>query len=208
MICTDRLIIRDLEKDDFEAVHAYTSNPENVRYMTWGPYDRAGTESYIERCIARRSALPRKDYDFAITLKETGKLIGSCGIYLSGDLRQASLGWILHMDHWKKGYMPEALTAMLGFGFEELGLHRMCAYCNSENYGSYRVMEKCGMRREAAFVKSRRGRPGIDKEWFDEFMHAMLEEEWRAMAGSQPAAETTVQEDDGTGESKNEVSQA
>ena len=92
------------------------------------------------------------------------------------------MGWILHMNYWKRGYMPEAVRALLKYGFEELSLHRMCASCNADNYGTYRVMEKCGMRKEAAFLKSRRGRPGIDKEWFDEFLYAMLADEWRTIA--------------------------
>ena len=78
--------------------------------------------------------------------------------------------------------MPEAVKALLKFGFEELKLHRMCAYCNTENHGTYRVMEKCGMRKEAAFLKSRRGRPEIDKEWYDEFVYAILADEWKAIA--------------------------
>lgn len=78
--------------------------------------------------------------------------------------------------------MPKAVKALLKFGFEELTLHRMCAYCNTENYGTYRVMEKCGMRKEATFLKSMRGRPGFDEEWFDEFMYAILADEWYASA--------------------------
>ncbi len=76
--------------------------------------------------------------------------------------------------------MPEAVRAMLRLGFRELGLHRMCAGCNTENYGTWRVMEKCGMRREAELIKSKRGRPGIDREWYDEYMYAILSDEWRA----------------------------
>ncbi|NLV50987.1 MAG: GNAT family N-acetyltransferase [Clostridiales bacterium] len=184
MLKTDRLIIREFKNDDFEAVHAYTSNPDNVRYVTWGPYDREGTKAFIDRCIARQNLTPRPSYDLAITLKDTGKLIGSCGIYISDDRMQAVMSWILHMDYWKQGYMAEALKVLLKFGFEELKLHRMYAGCNAENYGSYRVMEKCGMRREAYFIKSKRGRPGIDKEWYDEFMYAILADEWRAGSGT------------------------
>ena len=171
-------MLRGFQKEDFEAVHAYVSNPDNVKYMTWGPYNEAGTESFINKCIERQRNIPRLFYDFVIVLKEAEKLIGSCGIYLSDDLQQANMGWILHMKYWKQGYMPEAVRALLKFGFEELTLHRMCAYCNVGNYGTYKVMEKCGMRKEATFIKSKRGRPGVDDEWFDEFMYAILADEW------------------------------
>ena len=177
-LITESLLLRDLKLEDFNAVHAYASNLENVRYMTWGPYDEAATRSFLDKCLERQNTAPRTSYDFAITLKETGRLIGSCGIHLNDEMRQAVMGWILHKDFWKQGYMPQALAAMLRYGFEVLRLHRMYAYCNTENYGTYRVMEKCGMRREAVFIKSKHGRPGIDKEWFDEYLYAILADEW------------------------------
>ena len=181
-LITDVLLLRELREDDFEAVHAYTSNPDNVKYVTWGPYDKQGTKSFIEKCLERQNASPRTSYDLAITLKETGQLIGSCGVHLNDEMRQAVMGWILHIDYWMKGYMTEALKALLKFGFEDLKLHRMYAWCNTENYSTYRVMEKCGMRREATFLESRHGRPEIDKEWIDEHMYALLAEEWQITA--------------------------
>ena len=96
------------------------------------------------------------------------------------DLTQGNLGWILHKDYWKQGYMSEAGQALLSFGFEKLKLHRIFATCNAENYGSYRVMENCDMRREAHFLKNRHGRKGIDNEWLDEYNYAILESEWFA----------------------------
>ena len=115
---TERLVLREFQRDDFEAIHAYASNPDNVKYMIWGPNDQAATESFIDECIKQKDSSPRSHYEFAITLK-TGPLIGGCGINLDDGLRQANMGWILHMDHWKQGYAPEAGKALLRFGFEE-----------------------------------------------------------------------------------------
>lgn len=147
--------------------------------MTWGPYDEAGTRAFLKTAIERQNATPHTSYMFAITLKESGRLIGHCGIYLTDEGRQAVLGWILHRDYWNRGYMTECAKELLRFGFEDLRLHRIVAYCNTENGATSRVMEKCGMRREGAFKKSKRGRPGIDKEWNDEYLYAILAEEWR-----------------------------
>ncbi len=74
--------------------------------------------------------------------------------------------------------MSEAAKSLLSFGFDKLKLHRIFATCNVENYGLYRVMEKCGMCREAHFIKNRRGRKGIDADWLDEYVYAILETEW------------------------------
>lgn len=68
--------------------------------------------------------------------------------------------------------------ALLAFGFEELKLHRISASCHPDNYGSYRAMENCGMSKEAHFIKNRRGREGIDEEWLDEYIYAILESDW------------------------------
>jgi RimJ/RimL family protein N-acetyltransferase len=177
-LVTNRLILREFEADDFLSVHAYASEVDNVKYMIWGPNDEKATESFINNCIQWQNESPRLKYDFAVTLKSTGQLIGGCGLYLEDDSAQATLGWILHKSYWKQGYMPEAAKALLSFGFNKLKLHRMFASCNAENYGSYRVMEKCGMRREAHFIKNRHGRKGIDAEWLDEYIYAILDSEW------------------------------
>lgn len=178
-IITDRLILRPFLKEDVHAVHAYASNMDNVCFMIWGPNEEKDTAAFIEECLRKEAETPRLNYDFAVTLKSTGKLIGACGLYLNGEKAEGMLGWILHRDYWKQGYMPEAAMELLRFGFETLGLHRIYATCNAENYGSWRVMEKCSMRREAHFVKNRFGRVGSEQKWFDEYHYAMLDEEWK-----------------------------
>jgi [ribosomal protein S5]-alanine N-acetyltransferase len=175
---TKRLVLRPFTNKDVDAVHAYASDIDNVRYMIWGPNERKDTEAFIEECLRKEAETPRLNYDFAITLKDTGKLIGACGLYLNKEMNEGMLGWILHRDYWKQGYMPEAAMQLLRLGFEQLKLHRVYATCNAENYGSRRVMEKCGMRREARFIKNRFGRVGTEKVWYDEYHYAMLDEEW------------------------------
>lgn len=177
---TERLVLRPPTENDFEAVHAYASVPENVYFMVWGPNDEEATRSFLRDCVEAWKADPIIKYDFAITLKDSGRMIGACGIYLNQDRTEAMAGWILHRDYWKQGYMPEAALALLKFGFETLKLHRIYATCNADNYGSYRVMEKVGMRREAHFIKSRFGRVGDKQVWYDQYHYAMLDEEWAA----------------------------
>lgn len=188
-LTTDRLILRGFRETDFSAVHAYASEPDNVRYMIWGPNEEADTRAFLEDCLAWEEKTPRLHYDFAITLRDGGRLIGGCGLYLNEAQNEAALGWILYRDFWKQGYMPEACKALLRFGFEKVKLHRIYATCHAENYGSYRVMEKCGLRREAHFVKNRHGRVGAEKRWYDELHYAMLDEEWFAGAAAPPTEE-------------------
>jgi len=165
---TKRLILRSLTMDDFNAVHSWAGNPANTRYMSWGPNTEQQTRDFLA------SVKPGKD--FAVVLKETGVVIGSCGIYPDDKNDTAELGWILHMDYWKNGYGTELGGELIRYGFEDLKLRRIVAPCAAVNYGSYRVMERNGMRREALHVKAFWAR--VDKEWIDEAIYAILAEEY------------------------------
>jgi RimJ/RimL family protein N-acetyltransferase len=66
--------------------------------------------------------------------------------------RQGEIGWSLHPDAQGRGLATEGAREMLRIGFDELGLHRIVAGCDSRNTASLRVMERLGMRREAEFV--------------------------------------------------------
>ena len=166
-LITQRLILRPFTSEDFEAVHSWASNPENTRYMSWGPNTEEQTREFLT------TAKPSKD--FGITLKETGRLIGSCGIYPKDDNYMAELGWILHKDYWKNGYGTELCGELIRYGFEDLKLGRIQAPCAAVNYGSYRIMERNGMKREALHRKAHWAR--IDKEWIDETWYAILAED-------------------------------
>jgi len=164
---TERLILRPLTIDDFEAVHSWASNPENTRYMGWGPNTEEQTREFLNSTTAGK--------DFAVVLKSTGKVIGSCGIYPDDDNDTGAVGWILRKDHWQQGYGTELGGELIRYGFETLKLRRITSLCAADNYGSYRVMERNGMRREATHIKALWAR--VDKEWIDSYDYAILAEE-------------------------------
>ena len=165
---TTRLILRPFAPGDFEAAQSWAGNPANTRYMAWGPNSEEQTREFLA------SAKPGRD--FAVVLKESGSVIGSCGVYPDSSGYFGNLGWILHMDYWQKGYGTELAGELIRYGFEDLKLQRLQAPCAAVNYGSYRVMERNGMRREALHVKAFWAR--VDKEWIDEAWYAILAEEY------------------------------
>lgn len=166
---TERLILRPFTFDDFDAVHSWASNPANTRYMAWGPNTEEQTQEFL--------TVVKPGQDFAVVLKEINKVIGSCGIYPDTVNDTGVLGWILHMDYWKQGYGTELGRELIRHGFEKLKLRRIFAPCAAKNYGSARVMERNGMRREALHVKAFWAR--VDKEWIDEAVYAILAEEYK-----------------------------
>jgi len=165
---TTRLLLRPLSLDDLPAVQSWAGNPANVRYMAWGPNTEEQTREFLTQ------AQPGKD--FAVTLKESSVVIGSCGIYPDDKNDTGDVGWILSIDHWKHGYGTELGGELIRYGFEDLGIRRIIAQCAAVNYGSYRVMERNGMRREALHRKAFWAR--VDKEWIDSAIYAILAEEY------------------------------
>jgi RimJ/RimL family protein N-acetyltransferase len=126
---------------------------------------------------------PRTHFQLAIVLKETARLIGSCGIrqrpqvqYGISSPSEADIGYELDSAHWDHGYATEAVERLLAFGFDELGLHRVWAFCLVENTASWRVMERAGLRREGLL----RDNVWLRGRRWDTAVYGVLEGEWRA----------------------------
>lgn len=66
----------------------------------------------------------------------------------------AELGYVLSRSYWGRGLMPEAVRAMIRFGFQRMDLNRIEARCIAKNTASARVMEKAGMTREGTLRES------------------------------------------------------
>ena len=175
-LVSERLLLRPYKEDDFEAIHAYASHTENTKFMLFGPNSEEDTRNFIMRQMSGYIKTPVEQHAFVVEAKNTGKLIGACDLNLRGF--DSELGWILHRDFWNMGYGTEIGHALLKFGFDGLGFHRMIARCHVDNVGSYRVMEKIGMRREALHLDCRKNRSGADKPLRDEYLYAILRDEW------------------------------
>jgi RimJ/RimL family protein N-acetyltransferase len=142
---TKRLLIRDFTPADVDAVYAYSSDPEVVRFMAFPPSTLEGTREHIARCIELAHAQPRRWYDMGIVLKSTGQIIGGVALdVFDREHDEAACSYLLNRAAWGHGYATEALTEMVRFGFAVLGLQRIADSCDVENIASARVMEKCG----------------------------------------------------------------
>jgi RimJ/RimL family protein N-acetyltransferase len=178
---TARLILRPYTLDDLDDLYALQSRPDVTRYLYWGPRDRTQVRESLEQKI-NATAL-EKDGDsltFAVTLPQTGRLIGDVQLNLvSREHRQGEIGYIFDPGHGGHGYATEAAETMLRAGFEEFGLHRVVGRLDGRNTASARLLERLGMRREAHFVQNEI----VKGEWTDELVYAMLAEEWARGVG-------------------------
>ena len=171
---TERLRLRDFVAGDFDAVHAYASDPEVVRHMDWGPNDASETREFLRRVTAQQGEDPRQSWELAIVLRESGELVGGCGLMPRRlPFREWELGFVLRRDQWRCGIMSEAARAVVAFGFGEVGAHRIFARVDPENVGSIRVLERLGMRHEGTRVRDELVRGA----WRDTHIYARLEDE-------------------------------
>jgi RimJ/RimL family protein N-acetyltransferase len=176
-LLTARLRLREFTEEDWHATWPYESDPEVVRYQTYGVCTPEDSRKRIRDSMAAANASPRRIYDLAVVLREDGRLIGRCGLNMvEPEQREAALWYIANRSMWGRGYIPEAAEAMLDFGFGTLGLHRVWADCDPRNEASVRVQLKLGMRQEAHF----RENVFIKGEWCGTLIHAILDREWAA----------------------------
>src|SRR5262249_11961807 len=154
-IVTDRLLLREFEESDAAACNEYERDPEVVRHTSHGPRTLEESLAYIRKSMATVHEDPRRTFDLAMVLRETGDLIGRAGVHGADPAqREGTIWYILSARCWGKGYVPEALRPLMDHGFGVLGLHRVIADLDPQNHASARVAEKLGMRREAHFVEN------------------------------------------------------
>lgn len=155
---TERLILRPLSVNDFDAVYAYESDYETVKFMyalSFKPgyvVPEENTYAFLQECETEWQKDVPAFYEFAVVEKVSKKLIGHIAAYhLDTDQMEASvypaceLGWIFNRAFWGKGYCTEAALKIKQFALETLGVKKLVAHCDTRNAASRRVMEKLGM---------------------------------------------------------------
>ena len=179
---TERLLLRRMRVDDADDMFAYAHRTDVTRYLTWAPHpDRHYTADYLQYLASRYRV--GDFYDWGVTLRGSGRMIGTCG-FTSFDFahNSAQVGYVLNPDFWGQGIAPEALCAVMRFGFRELNLHRIEAHYIIGNDRSRRVMEKVGMTYEG----TRRGAMRIKGLYRDIGVCAVLRDESEERRGSAP----------------------
>ena len=104
------------------------------------------------------------------------KVIGEIGFNVYSSDRTAELGYAIGKEYWRQGLTLEAAKAVVAWGFEAFGLERIFARADVPNEGSWRIMEKLGMRREGVMRRHR----VVAGERVDVVFYGLLREEWEA----------------------------
>ena len=145
---TDRLVLRALKMSDAQDLFSYAQDPLVSRHVLWETHrSLADSRAYLRYAIRQyREGQPGS---FAITLRRSGRMIGTIGfMWVSKENHSAEVGYSLSRDYWNQGIMTEALRAVIRFGFEELRLNRIEAQHELDNPASGQVMRHVGMQYE------------------------------------------------------------
>ncbi|MEL1243246.1 GNAT family N-acetyltransferase [Flavobacterium sp. DGU11] len=163
---SQRLVFRELEPSDEEALFELDSDPEVHRYLGNTPVQSMDEIRMVITMIReqyRNNGVGR----MAVILKETGEFLGWAGLKLAkdelnGNVNYYDLGYRFMQKHWGKGYATESAKAFIDYGFNVMKLPKINAYADAGNKGSHAVLEKAGLKYIETFDDE-----GVPSVWYE-----------------------------------------
>ena len=176
VIQTDRLTLRKPTEEDIIPMLLLSQDEEVMEFY--------GMEVFKEEKQSREEIewflkiwKEKTGARWMISLKEDPKMIGDIGFYdYKKKHRKAEIGYKLARSHWRKGYMTEALIAILEYVFKETDINRLQAVVDPRNPASFLLLEKCGFLREG-ILRDYEFEKG---DYVDLIMHSVLRKEWES----------------------------
>jgi ribosomal-protein-alanine N-acetyltransferase len=148
---TERLILQRLRYEDAEEIfYTYASKPEVTKYLSWATHKTIeDTREFLRYAIECWNK--SLDFSYSIRLKDSYQLIGGFG--LINEVGKIQFGYAISPVHWNCGYATEACGKIMEQikGYPQI--YRVSTFVDTENIASIRVLEKCGLIREATLVR-------------------------------------------------------
>lgn len=186
---TDRLLIRPFVPSDVEALHARRNDPEVARWQTWTlPWSRERAEILVGELMAMDG--PANDEWWMATIVEAAsdEVVGDLAVNLTWDSRCSEVGYTLARHQWGKGYAIEAVTAIIEYLFETVGVTRVAGSLHPENPASAMVLERCGL----IFEGHTRLSYWVGDDNSDDWIYGMTRPDWDAWRNRLRTAPTDV----------------
>ncbi|ALN61366.1 acetyltransferase family protein [Lysobacter antibioticus] len=176
VLSTQRLLLRPLAAADAGALMAIYADPEVMRYGSSPPWD--SIEKADAQIVRDREAMAAGHFlRLGLQRVDDGALIGTCTLFnLDPPCRRAEIGYALAVSAWSRGYMCEALPALIDFGFEAMDLNRIEADIDPRNTASTKSIERQGFVREG-YLRERWIVQGV---FSDTALYALLRSDWQA----------------------------
>lgn len=149
---TTRLFLRKPQLDDASAIfRAYGQDAEVTRYLMWRPHNDVGDADAAARRFLNDWA-SKTQFCWLIFARDTGELAGSIAARKAEN--EMNLGFLLARSYWGRGFMAEAVAAVVHWAFSDPSISRIWAACDVENRASARVLEKTGFLLEGVLEQS------------------------------------------------------
>ena len=176
----EKVVLREFRLEDVPVIHTWVNDPNIVRFLSWAifPQTLRETERFVELQMSGEDPMNRA---FVISLRDDDLCIGTTGLNIDWRNRSGELGIVIgNPDYLGKGYGKEAVDLLLGFGFNELNLHRVGLQVFDFNERAIRSYQKSGM------VEEGRLREAFFREgdYHDIVLMAITEDEFKAMKRS------------------------
>lgn len=154
ILSTNRLRLRQINATDAQEIFVLRSD-ENVMQFIDRPRAQLIDDALQQVKKVNDDFINSNGINWAISLKEDGKLIGTIGFWrIMKEHHRAEIGYMLHKNYQRRGIMQEALTTVLNYGFETMKLHSVEANANPLNNASIKLLEKNGFIKEAYFKEN------------------------------------------------------
>ncbi|MDO5096925.1 MAG: GNAT family protein [Peptostreptococcaceae bacterium] len=165
---TERLILREMTDSDFNALSLVLCDKENMKY-----FDEIFDEKRVKRWI-ERSIKSYRVFGFgfwAVCLKETGEMIGDCGVTMQNinGFISPEIGYHLRANQQKKGYIKEAAMAVRDWIFENTTFNTIFSYMTKSNIPSQKVAVSYGCKKVEEYNDNGK----------DIIVYAITREEWK-----------------------------
>jgi [ribosomal protein S5]-alanine N-acetyltransferase len=148
---TKRLVLRPMLETDLEALLLIFTDPKVMAAFNHPPFTHEQMERWLQRNLDHQNEF---GYGlFSILLRESGELIGDCGLEQMEDQGAAELGYDLRSEFWNQGFASEAACAVRDHAFNVLKLPRLISLIRVGNLPSKRVAEKVGMTLAEEFTR-------------------------------------------------------
>lgn len=174
-LTTKRLRLRQIRPADAEAIFATFSDEETMKFYGHEPHrSLKDTQELIERIQALYAH--RENIRWGITLHGEDRVIGACSFHRFDEgFHRAETGYELNRAFWGQGFMFEAMSAILTYGFSELGFHRIEAIIDILNERSKNLLLRLGFTYEGHL----RQRYYFRGRFEDEYYFGLLRDEWK-----------------------------
>ena len=170
---TERLLLREYVIEDFDALYEILSDEETMRHYP-APFDADRVRRWITWNLDNY-----QKYGFglwAVVLKETGKLIGDCGVSMQnidGELLP-EIGYHIHKKYWRRGFAKEAARAVRDWVFSNTEYDEIYSYMKYTNIASYSTALANGMKKVKEYP---------DPKNTISYAYSITRDEWRKICG-------------------------